>query len=160
MEGRGHNDSRYLSINGQKIAVSHEVYQMMRQENNRIRYRARCEQSCVQMKFSACRGDCQSCPWHVEGRVVSISKVDAKLSSSMAANYNVEDEVVRNVTMQQVYAQADQLACDGGLILQLRFEKCYSNREIAECLGVSHTAVNKRMNAMLAHFRKNKVLLS
>ena len=160
MEGRGHNDSRYLSINGQKIAVSQEVYQMMRKENNRTRYRARCEQSCAQMRFSVCRGECQSCRWHVEGRVVSISKADVNLSSSMAANYNVEDEVVRNVTMQQVYAQADQLVCDGGLILQLRFEKCYSNREIAEYLGVSHTAINNRMNAMLAHFRMNKALLS
>lgn len=129
MESRGQIDSRYLSVNGQKIAVSHEVYQMMRQENNRIRYRARCEQSCAQMRFSACRGDCQSCPWHVEGRMVSISQVDARLSSSMVADYNVEDEVVRNVTMQQVYTQADQLACDGGLILRLRFEKCYSNRD-------------------------------
>lgn len=61
--------------------------------------------------------------------MVSISQVDARLSSSMVADYNVEDEVVRNVTMQQVYTQADQLACDGGLILRLRFEKCYSNRD-------------------------------
>lgn len=160
MESRGQIDSRYLSANGQKIAVSHEVYQMMRQENNRIRYRARREQSCVQMKFSACRGDCQSCPWHVEGRVVSFGEVDVGRSSAMVSDCNVEDEVIRDVTMQQVYAHADHLARDGGLIMRLRFEKSYSSREIAEYLGVSHTAVNKRMNIILAYFRQNKALFS
>lgn len=155
MESRGQTGSNYLIVNGEKIMVSHEVYRMICEENNRIRYNARSEFRCAQENYSACRGDCLICPWHTKGRIWGDEEFDMERSMAMADSCDVEAEVLSAIAMEKVYAKADQLVRYGALILMLRCEENCSNREIARRIGLARQVVDCKMNAMLKFFRKN-----
>ena len=156
MEGREQNNSYYLTVNGKRITVSPDVYQMIRKENNHIRYIERTEFRCSQEKYSACRGDCQTCPWHTKGRFLRGTDFNMEHFMAMAADTDVEAEVLSSITMERVYAAADRLVTYGATILQMRFEENCSNREIGRRLGLAHQAVDQKMICMLKYFRKNK----
>ncbi|MBQ9210189.1 MAG: hypothetical protein IJ153_00670 [Clostridia bacterium] len=152
------SSSNYLMINGERITVSHEVYQMIRKENNHIRYSARSEYRCAQKSFSACQGDCQNCRYRTNGRFWTEDEFNAERILSMAAECNVEAEVLSAITMERVYAAAEQRVQYGGRMLRMRFEDNLSNREIAEILGVSHTIINRRMAYLISYFKASSKL--
>lgn len=153
MESRGQEKTWFVNLRGNHVAVSYEVYQLFRQENNRIRKQARAEFRCSQENYAFCHGDCQDCPWHTEGLLMSISEVGPDGNLSLASDQNVEEEVLSRLTMEEVYADADRIVSDGACLLRLRCEEGLSNREIADALGMSHTLVNKRMRILINRLR-------
>ena len=68
---------------------------------------------------------------------------------------DVETQVLSAITMESVYAKADELVHYGALILRLRCEENCSNREIAKRIGLARQVVDCKMNVMLKFFRKN-----
>ena len=155
MESREQTSTNYLIVNGEKITVSLEVYQMICEENNHIRYNARNELRCAQENYNACNGDCMVCPWHTKGRIWSDEEFDMEHSLIMADDCDVETQVLSAITMESVYAKADELVHYGALILRLRCEENCSNREIAKRIGLARQVVDCKMNVMLKFFRKN-----
>ncbi len=156
MESNEKTRTNYLIINGTRITVSHEVYQMIRKENNHIRNTARTEYRCSQEKYSACQGDCLTCPWHTKGRFWTDQDFDMEYSMKMASDTDVEEEVLSSITMEQVYAAADQVVQHGAVILRMRFEENCSHREIGKRLGITHQVIDRKMIRLLKFFRENK----
>lgn len=158
MESREQNGANFLIVNGKKVTVSHEVYQMVCKENNHIRYVERTEYRCAQENYRACRGDCLMCPWHTKGRFWTDADFDMERSMAMAADCNVEEEVLSSITMERLYTAADQVVKYGAAILRMRFEENCSHREISKRLGIAHQVVDRKMIALLKYFRKNEKL--
>lgn len=156
MESNEKTSTYFLTVNGEKITVSHEVYQMIRKENNRIRDIERTEFRCSQENFSACHGDCLTCPWHARGRFWTDDDFNMEYSMAMAAAGSVEDEVLSSIAMEQIYAAADQVVRYGAAILRMRFEENCSHREISRRLGITHQVVDRKMNSLLRYFRENE----
>lgn len=149
------NTTNYLTVNGTRITVSHEVYQMIREENNHIRYIERAEYRCSQEKYSACQGDCLTCPWHTKGRFWTDQDFDMEYSQSMASDIDVEAKVLSSITMEQVYAAADRVVQYGAVILRMRLEENCSHREIGKRLGIAHQVIDRKMIRLLKFFREN-----
>ena len=153
MESREQGNNWYVTLGGEHVMVPYEVYQMIRQENNRVRYQARTEFRCMQQNYAFCHGNCLDCPWYRDGRLESLSRIASDRSLSLASDQNVEEEVLSRMTMENVYADADKIVCSGALILRLKCEEGLSNREIAEALELSHTVINKRMKVLINRLR-------
>ena len=117
MESNENTSTNFLIVNGKKIPVSHEVYRMICEENNHIRYVER--------------------------------------TMAMAADCNVEEEVLSSITMERLYEAADQVVRYGAVILRMRFEENCSHREISNRLGIAHQVVDRKMNSLLRYFREN-----
>ena len=156
MESREKTNINYLIINGEKITVSSEVFQMVCEENSHIRYKARIENRCAQKDYRACRGDCMTCPWHTEGNFRSDEDLGMERLMKMAADVDVEAEAISSITMERVYEAADRLVQDGALIFRMRFEENCSNREIGKRLGLSHQVIDRKMIVLLDYFRKRQ----
>ena len=155
VESREKTGANYLIVNGKRITVSHEVYQTICEENNRIRYIARRESRCAQENYSVCRGDCFTCPWHTKGTVRSDTEFDVEYSMTMADRCDVEKEVLSAVAMDKVYAKADELVHYGARILRLRCQENCSNREIARQIGQTRQVIDAKMKVMFKYFRNN-----
>lgn len=158
MESNKNTSSYYLTVNGEKVMVSREVYQMIREENNHIRYNARIENRCAQENYRYCLGDCMTCSWHTEGSFKSDEDIGTERLIKMAADVDVEAEAISSITMERVYAAADQLVQDGALIFRMRFEENCSNREIGKRLGLAHQVIDRKMLVLLDYFRKRQKL--
>ena len=155
MESCTENQSWYLTVGRQKVEVTEEMYRAYRAENNHVRKRAWYEHRCAQVNFAHCSGDCLACSWHTSGNMMSIDVTTSDYRTGLASHESVEDAVLNSITMNSIYAQADCLVKNGSLILQLRFEECMSVRDMAKLLGLSHTAIIKRMRIMLKYFKTN-----
>ena len=155
MENGEKNGFWYLYVNGEKVTVPHEVYRMIRQENRKIRYQVQMEFRCAQENYAHCWGDCQSCPWYTNGRMETFSLMLEDRANELVSSQDVESEVLSRLTMEKVYAVADTVVPQGGLILRLRFEEELSNREIADKLGICHGTVDYRLKKLILYFRKN-----
>ena len=121
MESREENTSWYLTVNGNRVEVTEEVYRAYRFENNRVHKLAWHERRCAQPNFAHCNGDCLSCSWHTSGTVRSIDATVSDYQAELASNECVEDTVIADLTMGCIYRQADSLVKDGALILQMHF---------------------------------------
>ena len=155
MESNESTSTNFLIVNGKQIPVSHEVYRMICEENNHIRYVERTEFRCAQGNYWVCRGDCLKCPWHTKGRLWSDDEFDVERTMAMAADCNVEEEVLSSITMERLYEAADQVVRYGAVILRMRFEENCSHREISNRLGIAHQVVDRKMNSLLRYFREN-----
>ncbi len=155
MESREENTSWYLTVNGNRVEVTEEVYRAYRFENNRVHKLAWHERRCAQPNFAHCNGDCLSCSWHTSGTLRSIDATVSDYQAELASNECVEDTVIADLTMGCIYRQADSLVKDGALIFQMHFGERMSIREIAKQLRVSHTAINKRIGILLEYFKTN-----
>ena len=155
MESRVENKSWYLTVNGSRVEVTEEVYRAYRFENNRVHKLAWHERRCAQPNFAHCNGDCLTCSWHASGILRSINITKSDYQAELASNECVEETVLTGLIMSCIYKQADSLVRDGALILQMRFGERLSIREIAKRLGVSHTAINKRLGILLEYFKNN-----
>ena len=102
MESNEKTSTYFLTVNGEKVMVSREVYQMIREENNHIRYNARIENRCAQENYRYCLGDCMTCPWHTEGSFKSDEDIGTERLIKMAADVDVEAEAISSITMERV----------------------------------------------------------
>lgn len=158
MESKENRQDWYLIADRQQVAVSQKVYRMIRKDNNRIRTQAKAEESCAQTDYSACRGDCLTCPWHTQGILEGITEVELACDVRFFSTANTEETALNRMTLQAVYAQADVVVKQGALLLQLYFEHGCTYREIAERMGVSHVMIIKRMDTLLTYLRSHKKL--
>ena len=142
------NQQFYLILNGERYQVSKDVYKALKTEINAVRYMAGKEHRCSQPNHAHCSGDCFDCRWHTNG----IFQNDTK---EPAAPHTTEDTAISSLTMQKIYAWASSLTPGSAEILALRFEKCCTFREIAQILGISSCAVQKRLKRMLDYLGKN-----
>lgn len=156
MESNKKPDSYFCIVNGTHVAVTEEVYKLIRFSNNRIHKVAWKERRCAQPNYARCQGDCMCCSWRIPGVVEETDLNDPKYSNRLPSTACVETDVIQSITVQNVYSTADLLVKDGARILQMHFCEEHTVREIATELGVSHTAIIKRLNVLQKFFQKNK----
>ena len=156
MESTAKENTKICFVNGEKIPVSEAVFQAIRSLNNRTRYYARKEQHCALTNYQKCNGECENCKWRANSHLIYYGHYTQERFPTLTAIENTENEAIRKITQQKIYARAEKLAKHGSLILQLRFEHGYSFREISECLGIKLSTVYKSYGKILDYFRKHK----
>lgn len=154
---------RYVLVEGQKIYLTPEEQREWDKMINKVRYRARKDKSCGQPDYHRCFGDCGTCPYHVEGKVLSTD--DTKScgtgfatgpNSPAQKSRSPESIVIEQESCNRIYAKAAELYKHGDRILYMKTVEERSTYEIAQELGMPQTTVNKYVNRLLAYIREHR----
>lgn len=148
----------YLDLSsGERIWVDKETYKNIRRldnaEWNRKRQEMRCLVPAERGAYKRCQGDCAECK-HYRGYTESYDAYVENTGNEMADPFDLRAEVGKDLLMQQVWAcinaNFDEVA---QRILKLRMEE-YTEREIAEIIGVSQKTVNNRIKRYITQLRE------
>lgn len=153
-------ESKYeIKIGNQLIPVSPAVCKAYRQEISKVHYRAYKEKRCNQTDIHRCCGDCNGCPWQMDGSYVSIDTLDDK-NLILESGINVEEIIINRDMWSSVFTMADTMFPDGAEMIRLLCVEALSYRQIANRIGVDHKTVIARLNVIFNHLRKKSEFFS
>lgn len=163
---------RYATIiNGEKIYLNPEQQKAWDSMKNTTRNYARKIGACGQPDFRKCEGDCELCPWHRQGFVLSTDHEDFNEGSTRRSesgavkqpaepvSASAESLALTRITLENIFRYADETETNGAEILRRHFE-CpedpTSGRKIAEALDMAPSTVNDIIRRLLKHIRENR----
>ena len=155
MESKG--KERYLMVQGNRVAVSEEVFQAVFQQINHTRYMAKREDRCAQPNHCHCSGDCETCRYQQSGKL----RLGFEFQSDEAAYAQAicqecgEDILMKKEMWRLVYQYADQTVAFGEQILRMRIEKALTLREIADALGLRTSHVDYKLRRIYAVLKQH-----
>ena len=142
----------YITIDGQQVPVTEEVYRAymrpMWAEQKRQEREKRCRVNGVR-----CMEDCSQCPHQRTGSVVSLDQLaeDGFLPADRLAD--IEEIVAGRIMLEDLLRALDELDPDGKLMCEL-FGQGMSEREMTQVFGVSRPVIHKRLMRLFEHLRK------
>ena len=129
-------EKRNIYIDGVSYEVTEDEYRDFYKSKNHSQYLRRIEKSFTTVSY--------------EKLTPELSCEDIIADSSV----DVEEQVVSNILVEQLVKSYDLLDEDEFFIIQQLFYENKSRREVAELLGISHTAVNKRWDKLKSKLKK------
>lgn len=153
--------AHYLVIDGQRVPLTDELQKLYNKEINDARNRARREHSCACSNPADCHGDCNRCPHHVQGIVLSTD--DERYGDGYSAGVNravhqtrtPEEIYMMRESLSEVMSAAAGLAKNGDAIL-LRRAEGLSEYQIAKELGMPRTTVEKYLNKIMKYLKEHR----
>lgn len=153
---------RFIEIEGQQIPVTEEVYRAYKQplwtEHKRKEREKRCAISNGKGKTKRCTKSCRECDQaRAEKRQPLIERTGSVVSLDYLAEEGFEavdpikllDIVTDTLLLKELHSALEELDPDNRRIMEL-FSIGKSEREIADDIGLSQKAVNKRKNKLFA----------
>ena len=147
-------NTKYIVIQGKRIAVSAEIRKAWDQTKDHMLYLAKKEGTCVCPGPALCPGDCGYCKFKKEGRTVSGDsprhqlEVDERTAAASCQSESLESTPEKAMEHQdklaRIYAYARTICDHGDVIFQLYYES-HSTREIAKAIGIPQKTVNRRI---------------
>lgn len=125
-----------IYIDGVPYEVTEDEYRDFYKSKNHSRYLKRIEKRFITVSYERLSPEL-SCE-----DIIADSSVD------------VEEQAVNNIFVEQLIKSYDLLDEDELFIIQQLFYENKSRRELAELLGISHTAVNKRWDKLKSKLKK------
>lgn len=162
------NDKKfYLTIQGQKVEVSEDVYRAYVQPIRREQRRRRRDWRCPKLSetggfFVRCKDKCEECPYYLAGNsplgnVTSLDKlVDCEIEiednqSDLEANY-IEHEIQKE-EYAKLHTAIAALKPKYQKIIQMVYFDGKSQEEIAEHLGVKKQAISNVMQRIYGQLK-------
>lgn len=142
----------YVTIDGQQIPVTEEVYRAYMRpvwaEQKRQEREKRCRVDGVR-----CMEDCSRCPHQRTGSVVSLDQLaeDGFLPADRQAD--IEEIIAGRIMLEDLFRALEELDPDGRLMCEL-FGQGMSEREMTKVFGVSRPVIHKRLTRLFEHLRK------
>ena len=146
----------HLTVNNQAIEVTEEVYRAYKRplwnEHKREERQKRCIVSNDSGGTKRCTDNCSKCDNQRTGSVLSLDKfIDDGFE--VADEVDVDGLIEDKLRLEELCAALDELNPDNRRILEL-FCIGKSEREIANNIGLSQKAVNKRKTKIFAQLRE------
>ncbi len=136
----------YLTIDGQKIKVSEDVYRAYKQpawaERKRREREKRCLISDGKGRTKRCMEDCSKCDRQRTGNVLSLDKF-VEDGYEVSGSIDVAELVAEKLLLEELAAALDELEPQNKRIAEL-YGEGMSERQIADEVGLSQKTVNKR----------------
>lgn len=143
---------RFIEIEGQQIPVTEEVYRAYKQplwtEHKRKEREKRCAISNGRGKTKRCSGDCSNCKKQRTGSVVSLDLL-AEEGFEAEDPLDLLDLITDTLLLKELHSALEELDPENRRIMEL-FSIGKSEREIADDIGLSQKAINKRKNKLFA----------
>ncbi len=133
---------RYIEIEGQQISVTEEVYRAYKRPMWTEHKRKEREKRCRKENRTRCTEDCSKCDNQRTGNVLSLDKFTSE-GFEVTDSVDLAELVADRLILEQLYIALDELDPDNRRIMQL-FSLGKSEREIADAIGLSQKAINKR----------------
>ena len=147
----------YLTINGQEITVSEEVYRAYKRpiwaEHKRNDRQKLCQVSDGKGGLKRCTEDCSKCSRTKEGNVLSLDGLEE-------AGYSVEDRaqdvaeiVAEKLLLEELFKALEELDPNSHHICKLLMEGC-SKREIARIMSIPQSSFEYQFKKLMASLRE------
>ena len=179
------NKGYYIRIDDQDITVSKEIRDAWNKPKDKTWYEARKIGACRCPSFRICTGDCGTCKWNTQGKVISYDDeryhdlfVNGCTARSLKPVEEIPDpsEIVNGCTARslkpveeipdpsEIIAEEDRfsrilrqadLLCECGSIIFQLHYKRYSTHEISAETGIPQKTVYRRLQKILLDLQKN-----
>ena len=156
------NKGYYIRIDDQDITVSKEIRDAWNKPKDKTWYEARKIGACRCPSFRICTGDCGTCKWNTQGKVISYDDeryhdlfVNGCTARSLKPVEEIPDpsEIIADEDrFSRILRQADRLCECGSIIFQLHYRK-YSTHEISAETGIPQKTVYRRLQKILLRMR-------
>ena len=158
------NKGYYIRIDDQDITVSKEIRDAWNKPKDKTWYEARKIGACRCPSFRICTGDCGTCKWSTQGKVISYDDeryhdlfVNGCTARSLKPVEEIPDpsEIIADEDrFSRILRQADRLCECGSIIFQLHYRR-YSTHEISDETGIPQKTVYRRLQKILLDLQKN-----
>lgn len=148
----------YLTISGQNIPVSEEIYRVYKQplwkERKQFDRKRRCQVSAGRGGLKRCEADCNLCPHTCNGSELSLEAFEADWSYQADASAADPQQMLEDaLLLEEMWTAIASLDSVNQMIVKLFWEG-ESERKIATVLGLSQKGVNKRKVKLFEQMRK------
>ena len=147
---------RDIEINGQQISVTEENYRAFKRPSWAERKRKEREKRCVISNgrggTKRCTADCSKCKDQRTGSVLSLDKF-ADDGFEVSDGIDLTELIADKLLLEELYAALNELDPENRRIMEL-FSSGKSEREIADDIGLSQKAINKRKVKLFAQLRE------
>lgn len=143
---------RYITINEQQIPVTEEVYRAYKRPAWAEHKRREREKRCRAENGNRCTGDCSKCDKQRTGSILSLDKFTEE-GFDVADTVDIAELVADKLLLEELYIALEELDPGNRRIMEL-FSIGKSEREIANDIGLSQKAINKRKTKLFAQLRE------
>ena len=147
------NQQRFIDIDGEQVPVTEEVYRAYKRPLWAEHKRKEREKRCRDERGNRCTGDCSKCDKERTGSVLSLSRLVEENGFEPADTVDIAEMVADSLLLEELYAALEELDPNNRRILEL-FSNSKSEREIADDIGLSQKAINKRKSKLFAQLRE------
>lgn len=146
----------YITIEGQEITVTEEVYRAYKRptwaEHKRNDRDKRCQVSDGKGGLKRCMEDCFSCDRAKEGSILTLEEMTEK--KHVLGTMDVSDIVAGKILLEQLYKVLDELDPKSMRVCQLIMEG-HSRREIARILEVPQSSFEYQFKKLMEKLKSN-----
>ncbi len=142
----------YITIEGQEITVTEEVYRAYKRptwaEHKRNDRQKRCQVSDGRGGLKRCRQDCSTCYRTKEGSILTLGELTEKKHVLDTSEIDVSDIVADKILLEQLYKVLDELDPKSLRVCQLIMEG-HSRREIARILEIPQSSFEYQFKKLM-----------
>lgn len=156
---------RYIPVGKELVPVSEEAYLYHTRWIANERYRARRDHRCGCTDYRKCAGDCGLCKYQIPGDVLyTDAKVDTDCDHAQGGDIGfevadsstlVEDVVTDRLLLAELLQMLDDLVPNGSEIFTM-LAHGYTERQIADKLGIRQSTLNYRKNKLFGYIRDHR----
>jgi RNA polymerase sigma factor (sigma-70 family) len=146
------NQQRFIEIDGQQVLVTEEVYRAYKRPLWAEHKRKEREKRCRDGNGNRCTNDCSTCLHQRTGGILSLDQFTEE-GFEAAEPIDLAELVADKLLLEELYAILEELDPANRRIMEL-FRIGKSEREIADEIGLSQKAINKRKTKLIALLRK------
>jgi len=150
-------NQRYIPINEQQIPVTEESYRAYKRPAWAERKRKEREQRCIISNGKGgtkrCTGDCSKCDKQRIGSVLSLDSLTEESGFEPSDTIDISELVADKLLFKELYKALEELDPENRRIMKL-YAVGKSEREIADAIGLSQKAINKRKTKLFALLQK------
>ena len=143
----------HIEIDGRQIPVTEEIYRAYKRPLWAEHKRKERVQRCQDERGNRCTGDCDKCDKQRTGSILSLSRLVEESGNEPADTVDIVEMVADSLLLEELYAALEELDPNNRRIIEM-FSIGKSEREIADDIGLSQKAINKRKTKLFAQLRK------
>lgn len=146
----------YITIEGQDINVTEEVYRAYKQptwaEHKRNDREKRCQVSDGKGGLKRCLDDCSTCDRTKEGSILTLDEMTEKKHVLDTSEIDISDIVAGKILLEQLYKVLEELDPKSLRICHLIMEG-HSKREIARILDIPQSSFEYQFKKLMDALR-------
>jgi DNA-directed RNA polymerase specialized sigma subunit len=146
----------YLTIDGQEVKVSEEVYRAYKRpawaEHKRKEREKRCIISDGKGRTKRCTEDCSKCDKQRTGSALSLERFKEE-GFEITDPVDIAEFVADKLLLEELYAALKELDSEERSLIDALFFKSRTERDYATDIGLKHQSVNKSKKKILEKLR-------
>jgi RNA polymerase sigma factor (sigma-70 family) len=142
----------YVTINGQQVPVSEEVYRAYKRPAWAEHKRQERSKRCIGENGSRCNGDCSKCDKLRTGGTLSLNAFEEDGFEPSDTSPDPAEIVADKLLLEELFKALDELDPDSRRICKLIAQGA-TEREIAAMLGIRQSTLNYRKRQLMVRLR-------